>query len=281
MEHLGTLLDALPLPPAAERDGRAVDASLGTFETMARRLGGDLPAGHLHVWGGPSGAGKTSLLLSLLHGAASRGRPVVYATYDLPPSSLAMRALAMLADVDVGRLPDPGGAPSSRLSPAQAARLASVRDELRALPVHVLPARGFSVASLADRVVRAPERAQVLVVDYVQAVIREPGTALGSTLRALSDLATHLHLAVVCVFRAEPVPTTEDANGETQDRADRPLLAEAEGVADRIGWIAPADGSGVRRAEILRNRYGERPSVPLELDAASGRLAPGDLSNGT
>ena len=43
-------------------------------------------------------------------------------------------------------------------------------------------------------------------------------------------------------------------------------------LADRAGWIAPAGGSGLRRAEIIRNRYGERASVPLRFDRVSGTL---------
>src|SRR5688572_24419799 len=53
MQHLGDLLAALPLPAA----GTAVTPP--SAETaLVHDLGADLPAGHLHVWGGPSGAGK-------------------------------------------------------------------------------------------------------------------------------------------------------------------------------------------------------------------------------
>lgn len=276
MQNLGSLLDTLPLPDDVEvGDPAALDLGrdCGADERL-RELGADLPAGHLHVWGGPSGAGKTSFLLSLLHCAALRNRPVVYATYDLPPSGLALRLLAMLADVDVGALPDPGGrADTGGLTREQAARVVQVRAALRDLPFWILPSRGFPAASLADRLVRAPVRAEVLVVDYVQAVIREPGSELGVALRELSALAVQQHVAVVGVFRAD---------GVTQDEATTPEVAlqEAGGVegasvdvlAARVGWIAPADGSGARRAEVISNRYGDRPSVPLRIDPATGRV---------
>ena len=65
---------------------------------------------------------------------------------------------------------------------------------------------------------------------------------------------------------------------------------EAADVVDRMGWIAPmtvrddgASRSGGdarkrtrltthRSAEVVHNRHGERPSVPLELDEANGSL---------
>ncbi len=287
MEHLGTLLATIPLPDddtatASDGDFAAREPNIedGAARRLLTELGADLPAGHLHVWGGPSGAGKTSFLLSLLHGAAARARPVVYATYDLPASTLAMRLLAMLADVDVDALPDPGERTGAgRLEPAALARVLSVRRALRDMPFYLLPARGFSVQSLADRIVRTPVRPRVLVVDYVQAVIRERGTEIGEALRALSAMAVHQHLAVVGVFRAGTAVQTDareaiDSMGAPSDFA-APGVAQ---VAARVGWITPVEpteaGHRISRAEVLSNRYGQRPSVPIQIDPTSGRVEP-------
>ena len=251
MQHLGDLLATLPLPAA----GTAVTPP--SAETaLVHDLGADLPAGHLHVWGGPSGAGKTSFLLALLHAAAAQGRRVVYATYDLPAETLALRLLAMLAGVDAGAVAQ------GTLTPDEAQRAAAVRAAVGTVPFQLLPARGLSVASLEDRLVRMPFRAEVLAVDFLQAVVREANTDPGRALRDLSALATRLHVAVVCAVRPG-----DGAPGEAA--AFSGVGTEA---ADRVGWIAPADGSGMRRAEILRNRYGARPAVPLTLDPCSGAL---------
>src|SRR5881392_2034739 len=93
MRSLRELLDAVSLPPAEA--GELVDYAL----PGASLLGADLPAGHVHLWSGPPGAGKTAFLLGLLHDAARHGRPVVFATYDLPASTLALRLLAMASGV--------------------------------------------------------------------------------------------------------------------------------------------------------------------------------------
>lgn len=307
MEHLGTLLATLPLPDddSATASGSASAARDPTVEDAATRrlltdLGADLPAGHLHVWGGPSGAGKTSFLLSLLHGAAARARPVVYATYDLPASTLAMRLLAMLAQVHVGALPDPGGRSGSghldhghldhghldhgHLDPGGLDRVLRVRRALADMPFYLLSARGFGVPSLADRIARAPCRPQVLVVDYVQAVIRERGKEIGEALRELSALAVRQHVAVVGVFRADTAVSGDARDAvASMERAGADLVEPGVSqVAARVGWITPVEPSletsagdaGVRRAELLSNRYGERASMPIQIDPTSGRVEP-------
>lgn len=249
MRHLADLLAPLPLP-AVDAAARAASCD----DRLLSGLGAGLPAGHLHVWGGPVGAGKTGFLLGLLQGAASHGRRVLYASYDLPPETLALRLLAMRSGVDARALAQ------GTLASEQAAAAALGRHALESAPFHILAARGLTVASLEDRLVRMPFRAEVLAVDYLQAVVREPGSDAGCALRDLAALATRLHVAVVCALRADVAGA-----GATDS------LAGLESV-DRVGWIAPADEPGSRRAEILRNRYGARDAVPLMLDPTNGGL---------
>lgn len=276
MQHLADLLAAIPLPEDPEEvldhpNGDGVRPACRCDPALIHDLGADLPAGHLHVWGGPSGAGKTAFLLNLLYGAAGQGRRVVYATYDLAPETLALRLLAMAAGVHVDALPDPSGSPSSgSLTDEEAACAIAARAALAQLPFSILAARGFSTRSLWDRIVRMPYRAEVMAVDYLQGVVREPGTDPGVALRALSDLADHLHVAVICAVRA-----ADDAR-ESRSAPTAPPSFVGEGVSctDRVGWISPAAdaGSGEHCAEVLSNRHGERSAVHLHLDRASGGL---------
>ena len=150
---------------------------------------------------------------------------------------------------------DARGLASVHLSLEEAQRAAVARDCLARLPIHILEARGKTVAALADRLVRMPFRAEVLAVDYLQAVVRPEGQDLGGALRAFSALATRLHVAVVVAL---------DAKEEGQ--------VPAVSLADRAGWIAPAGGSGLQRAEVIRNRYGELPAVGLRFEETSGSL---------
>ncbi|MDA1195114.1 MAG: AAA family ATPase [Planctomycetota bacterium] len=305
MLHLADLLASIPLP---EPTAQAVPVRAGCGRSDAavvHELGGDLPAGHLHVWGGPPGAGKTSFLLCLLQDAAVRGRRVVYATYELAPERLALRVLASTAGVDARALPDPGGDPATcTLDDAELARVHAVRDRLTALPFDILPARGFTAHSLRDRLVRMPFRAEVLAVDYLQAVVRAPNEDMGAALRELSDMAAYLHVAVVCAVRA---PDTEgggvdaptegghaaSASGASALELSVLEMSALDGAAldgaaldgaaldeicttvraDRIGWIAPSEGAaGAREACVRSNRHGAATTVPLHLDGATGAL---------
>lgn len=285
MLHLADLLASIPLPPLPDDDPappsvvaptggqtlrRDLEACCGEDASLVHDLGADLPAGHMHVWGGPSGAGKTAFLLCLLHSAAARGRRVVYATYDLAPERLALRLLARTSGVDVAALPDPGGdAADCSLEPDALAHVHAARTRLAALPFDILAARGFSATSIHDRLVRMPFRAEVLAVDYLQAVVRDPDEPVGAALRELSVMADHLHVAVVCAVRSA------DTAGGGLEHPELDDLGEATRV-DRVGWIVPrsasnaSDDAGARKVEVLQNRHGDAPSVPLHLDGATG-----------
>lgn len=297
MLHLADLLASIPLPsleeeavplsPAEQGPSPAMQGCGPDDPSLMHDLGGDLPAGHVHVWGGPSGAGKTAFLLCLLRSAAARGRRVVYATYELSPESLALRLLAKASGIDLAALPDPGGKQEDcSLSQADLRRAHGAREALAALPFDILPARGFSASSLGDRLVRLPFRAEVLAVDYLQGVVRSAdlsdanlsganlggagASSMGATLRELSDMASHLHVAVICAVRAADTaggglehPELDEAMLEDVRAGERP---------DRIGWLrTEADNApGARTAEVLRNRHGTAASVPLRLDDATG-----------
>jgi len=283
MKHVGDLLARLSLPadPDGPPDPEGGDADLERRSEGAicrpdwlHELSAGLPAGHLHLWGGPPGVGKTSFLLSLLHAEAWRGRRSIYATYHLAASSLAMRLLAMAAGLDVEALT------TGELSPAEARHAARTRRCLARLPIWILEARGFSVASLADRASRLPFRADVLAVDYLQAVIRPTGTDLGHAVRGFTALASRLHMAVVVALQgAKDPPLASDAgrpgSAELLREKSGPFGADLAplALADRAGWIVPALGVGRRRVEVIRNRYGERASVPLRIDPATGAFA--------
>ena len=244
MRTLRQLLDRLPLGEGDVAPPQRPDAGTELLEGLATGL----PQGHLHLWGGPAGAGKCAFLLSLLHAAARRGRGVCYATYDLPAETLASRLLALVAELPAEDLPDPGGTfESARLDAEGLARARGARRHLASLPFVIEEARGYGVTSLEDRLVRLPFRPAVCAVDYVQAVIRPSGQDLGGGVRDLARLATRHHVAVLGAFRAmESAPAAERAAVEALAREVSP---------DRVGWLQPLDG-GRREARLIANRHG-------------------------
>jgi hypothetical protein len=263
-EWLRVLSEGLPLPDPAPGDGP--DYAF----PEAHRLGGELPRGHLHVWGGPAvqtldqSAGKTAVLLGLLHDAARRGRETLLATYDLSPATLALRLLAMtsgvpVADLESGRLraPRPPDA-------AAAAAVARARARLEATPLRILEARGCGVAALEWHVLRDPRRVEVLGVDFLQAVVRPSAQSAAGALHDLAALAARCHMAVVVVSRG-PLPAPGEAPGDDLARE-----------ADRVGWIGPAAAApSLAEARLLANRHGVRHAFTLRYDAATSRwLAP-------
>ena len=261
MRKLADLVATIPLPagvrPPSSSDDGARDGGPPGAVRLLTQLAAGLPAGHVHLWGGPNGAGKTSVLLTLLGGAAQCNRRVLYVTYDLPALTLAKRLLAMTAGVAPDRLPDPGGVVGgSELSRDEWSRVAAARHALSKRAFHVLEARGLTAGSLRDRLARMPFRADVMAVDYLQAVVRPRATTVQSTVTQLTELAQGMHVAVVCTVR--PDHTTPNLKG---------ILSK---TSDRFGWIEP-DGDENRRADIVGNRHGAPTSRVLRL-CASGAL---------
>jgi len=245
VRSLKDLLEPLALPASDPRP------SGGYAFPAAQVLGAPLPQGHLHVWSGPPGAGKTAFLLGLLLVEARRGRHVVLASYDLSAAALALRLLAMESGVPLHDLE------GAELSPAEAAEVARARARLEGLPLYLLEARGLTAASLEDRCVRAPCRVDVLGVDYAEAVVRPSSQPVAGAFRDLSTLAQQRWIAVVAIARSSPV--------------ERGAMDEAP-AADRVGRIAPDTATGASAAEVILNRHGAKPSCRLRLESESGRF---------
>jgi hypothetical protein len=250
MKSVGEWLRGLALPDPSPGDGPEY-----AFPE-AHRLGGELPRGHLHVWGGPPSAGKTAVLLGLLHDAARRGRETLLATYDLAPATLALRLLAMTSGVPVVDLE------SGRLSDADRDAVARARARLETLPLRLLEARGCGIAALEWHVVRDPRRVEVLGVDFLQAVVRPSAQSAAGALHDLAGLAARRHLAVVVVSRGL-LPAAGDSPGDGFERE-----------ADRVGWVGPAASAPFAEARLLANRHGGRHAFTLRYDPATSRWLP-------
>ena len=264
-------LDALSLPAAV---GGAPEYAMPS----ASLLGGDLPPGHLHVWSGPAGAGKTALLLGLLHDAARRGRVAVLATYDLPAASLALRLLAMASGVPLHELEvavGPGRVPSEHAMAA-----ARARTRLASLPLYILEARGMSVASIEDRLVRSPLRPEVLGVDFLEAVVRPEGRPIESALAELASLASRRFVAVVCSARAAGAMSADRvgriAPTEALTVTDAATATDAATVAEAAASTPHPAGRGCVDATLLSNRHGRSISCRMRVDGPAARLVSSD-----
>ena len=274
LRSLRTLLAGLQLGPDQPTDAHLPLAAVPLPDPLAA----DLPRGHLHLWGGPDGAGKRSFLLALVRHAAARGQGVLYVTYNLPAESLARRLLAMLARVAPDALPD-GAAASSQLSPTEAARARAARKALSDLPFALLEARGFGVRSLADRLVRLPWRASVCVVDTLQGVVRPRGQDLSGAMQDLSALASHHHVAVLCSVRAAGVDLQAFGQDRSPDRVCAWALSSPAAPTAEGGHAAPAGENATgptdtctRIAEVLHNRHGACARTPLSYDLRTGSI---------
>ena len=135
----------------------------------------------------------------------------------------------------------------------------------------------MSVASIEDRLVRSPVRAEVLGVDFLEAVVRPAGRPVENALADLSDLASRRFVSVVCVMREGIFDRSAPGKAAPADRVGR---IEPAGI-ERPAGTASGDGSPERLAPpavrlvdatLLSNRHGGSVTCRLKVDGPAARL---------
>ncbi len=207
----------------AQRETRSSGLHRTGFEVLDHVLEGGIRNGHLTLVGGPPGVGKTVATLQWARNIAAAGVPAIYVCYEHDERSLFARVLHL----EVGSLPDGGGAPTSgemrRILRAVTRSERSVKAEVAGnLPLRAACANlaryqhrlslvradaRFGLAELEDLVAAQHSHEFVLFVDYLQKVA-SPGTTglverIAMVAEGLKDLALSRDIAIVAVVAGD------------------------------------------------------------------------------
>lgn len=117
-------------------------AGLDTGWTRYTELLGGLMRGKNHVVGGRPGMGKTGFTLGLALNVAAQGYGVIFCTAEMSKEELALRALAVEANVN-GRHIQAG-----RMNQGEWAQVTAAAARLKKLPIAILPCSGWTTGQL-------------------------------------------------------------------------------------------------------------------------------------
>ena len=178
-----------------------------------------LRQGELVIIGGRPGQGKTGFAITVLVNNARQGTPVAMFSVEMSRQDVVLRMLAQLSGISHTRLRNP-----RHLMGADVRALDHWREELDKLPILIDDDNQITAADLEARarLYIAKHKVELVVVDYVQIVLTEPGDEEYDRVTAVANVLMRL-------ARATGVPVmalSQLRRGESKDPNVKPLLQD-------------------------------------------------------
>lgn len=279
-------------PVRFEIAGRGTESGCGT--DLGHMIGSLYP-GQIALVAGPTGAGKTALLLALALVGARAGMPIGFIGLEDTAEELEVRLAAALSWVDIWRIQSRRWA-----DPTEPGRVAAAVAQIRALPLWIrwLPGGNATDVGCAIRELVHRHHVAGVAVDYVQAITggrdeyegiraslgtieraagRDVGVYLGSQVnregtKSGSPEAHHMRGAGTLEERARKVVVVSRMPRQEHETGDdgKPHLARREvkiAVLKNKGEEGEVFGFVHRMKGIIWPGYAPPPWVP---DAPSG-----------
>lgn len=290
-------LDAKPWDPeamnAVEKARRILqkgrESFVGSVSTgfpgVDRLLGGGLLGGRLYVLAGPTGWGKTALVLAILREAARRGVPSVYYSYEVTEYEALVRLVAAECRIPFGKL-----ILGTRSDEEQAAYDAAEDGFFTEGPARLIRVHKGSPGERAREIRREVEslaaargRPPLVAVDYLQAAIPHAGetgldgggvrSGINEFLRVLrTEVAVSLNCPVVAVSSISRTAYLEDGKPfRPPSLKDLKESGDIEFIADAVITLWPTredwerhEGIFMKSTDLVR---------PLGIHVLKGRLS--------
>lgn len=201
VDHFGSVLDGL--------------VYLETGLIDLDRITGGLRGGAVYVVAARPSMGKTALACSIARHIASEGKPVYFATLEMPRREIASRLMAIDGNVNIGAMKEWGDEDYAKITKAAA----TIKD----LPITIDEEEGLTIAKLRSRARRTKRRKGLacIVVDYLQLMKhKDPSRErqIAELSGGIKSLAKELDVPVILLAQL---------NRECDSRNDkRPLLSD-------------------------------------------------------
>jgi len=253
--------------------------------------------GEMILLGGRPSMGKTGLALSMALNAARAGHGVIFASLEMTPDAIALRAMSEGTGLRGGAV-SYAQARRGDMSPDQYRNLVDSTRKVSELPLFFLPRRYAEPAILMSGIKQClrnlpKKKLPLVVVDYLQ-LMRIPGANRFEQITAISlalkDIAMRLELPVIALSqlsraveqRDDKRPTLSDLRESGQLEQDADLIMFAyrgeyylskeepdPNDADHAEWRAEMEKSR-NRLEIIvaKQRQGETGTARVRFNPA-------------
>lgn len=238
-----------------EKDHKAGGCLQGitTGLTSLDRATNGLQDGRFYIFAGRPGEGKSSLLMTIAHGASNSGKKVLYFSLEMSAEELTSRLLASQSRVVLGRF----------------SRATATQQDFDAVGRAMLPLRKTTInivdsMSTLTAIVHAASveiekgRADLIVVDYIQR-IRIPNfksnrnELVTEISNAMKDLAMSSKVPVVAAAQLNRSVTKDDREPNLADLRDSGAL---EQDADFVGLLH-SENQNETKMLVAKNRSGD------------------------
>jgi replicative DNA helicase len=246
------------------------------FDSMDDLLGGFSP-GEFVVFGGRPGMGKTQFLVSLVLKMVQQN-PVLYFSFDLSESSLALRFMAAISGIPIGRMH------KKALNETEKEVVKNLTQGMHEIPLYINTSLNSSLTLFKAQCQKmvAEKGVKIIVVDYIQLMSthrsrnnREMEISIIS--RELKNIARDLN---VCVLAASQLSRSVETRGGDK----RPYLSDLresgaiEQDADKViflyrsnyyGLMEDENGmptDGIAELIVAKNRSGILENIRIGID---------------
>lgn len=255
--------------------GRIVPGWPTGLDWLDQRLNGGLRPGKLYFVAARPSVGKTSLSVQILLHLASRGRPGLMLSQEMPAEEVADRVVSHMGRIDYGRLQ------RGEMEPDDWGRACDMLDDARELPVWIDDQGALTINDIRAKV-RGTPSVQVLLLDYLQLCSKAGASGAANRnaeieeiSRGLKALAMELGLAVIVLSQLNR--EVEKRPGKRPQLSDLRDSGSIEQDADAVLMLWPLrdlDGGGrLVGAALEKNRQGQRGEVALDFRGAVQRWA--------
>jgi replicative DNA helicase len=252
------------------------------YDSIDELLGG-FSLGEFVVLGGRPGMGKTQLLVNLVLKMAQKD-PVLYFTFDISESSLAVRFMAAASGISVGRLH------RKALNETEKDFVKKTSLALSEIPLYINSGLNGSLTLFKEQCEKlvAEKGVKIIVVDYLQLMGSHRNrynreTEMSIISRALKNIARDLN---VCVIAASQLSRSVETRGGDK----RPYLSDLresgaiEQDADKViflyrgnyyGLIEDENGmptDGIAELIVAKNRSGTLDNIRMSIDSEFTRF---------
>jgi replicative DNA helicase len=245
----------------AANPGKIAGLSTG-FELLDKFTHG-LQAGHVWVFAGGPGDGKSSMMQNVLEAAAQNARTAVY-QLEMSIEEQAMRFLASDAQVDSGSIL------KGYMTEAEKVALAAGFKRLKKAGTDFVDTDGATAADIIGDIESGDYR--VVMVDYLQLMEIEASKGENRE-QAVSRIAKDLKN--VAKRKKCTILTGSQLNDDGKLRESRAIGQHADKVALVRRWEAEGEPDMTRRLLVLEKNRGGPPleKIPLRFNGASFRFS--------